>query len=142
MNGNEKARGTAATVAQARTERTTGRAPSPISHFTTSPRECQGVVALLSPGRGNGINVRDLANALNCDDRELRRRVQAARKAGAVILSDVRTGYFLPNDIDEIRRFVRSMEHRAREINAATVAAQRALDAATGQTSLEGWWTA
>ena len=140
MSNNEKTHPTAATVERAEAERTTGRASSPIKYFSTEPRECQGVVALLSPGRGNGINVRDLANALNCDDRELRRRVQAARKAGAVILSDVRAGYFLPDDVDEIRRFVHSMKHRAREINAATVAAERALDAATGQTTIGGWY--
>ncbi len=141
MNGNKKARGTAATVTQARTEQTTGRASFSTNYFTTSPRECQGVVALLSPGRENGRHVADLATALRCDNRELRRRVQAARKAGALILSDVRAGYFLPDDVNDIRRFVRTMRHRCAEISAATAAAERALDAATGQERIEGWWT-
>lgn len=139
MNGNEKARGTAATVAQARVEQATGRASSPISYFSTEPRECQ-VTALLSHGRAQGRHVADLAAALRCDNRELRRRVQAARKAGAVILSDVRTGYFLPGDVDELKLFVRSMRHRCEEISAATAAAERALDAATGQTTIGGWY--
>lgn len=140
MNEKDKARGTAATVERAETEQTTGRASSPISHFTTSPQECQGVVALLSPGRENGRHVSDLAAVLRCDSRELRRRVQAARKAGAVILSDVGRGCYLPANVEELEGFVRSMRHRCAEISAATAAAERALDAATGQETLEGWY--
>jgi hypothetical protein len=46
----------------------------------------------------------------------VRTLIQAERLSGTPILSDNRVGYFLPANDEERRRFIRSMKHRAREI--------------------------
>jgi hypothetical protein len=51
--------------------------------------------------------------------------ISAERRAGAAILSDNATGYYLPADEEEKARFVRSMRHRAKEILCAADAVER-----------------
>ena len=61
--------------------------------------------------------------------------------AGAVILSDpCGGGYYLSDDPEELRRFTRTLNARARNTLRAAESAQRALDAATGQERMDGWW--
>nr|DAM38765.1 MAG TPA: Late embryogenesis abundant protein [Caudoviricetes sp.] len=51
--------------------------------------------------------------------------ISAERRAGAAILSDNVTGYYLPANKEEKARFVRSMRHRAQEILSAADAVER-----------------
>lgn len=92
--------------------------------------------------RENAVPSKILAKAMGFQSvRELQRQVEQERAAGAVILSDpCGGGYYLSDDPDELRRFTRTLNARARNTMRAAESAQRALDAATGQERMEGWF--
>ena len=96
----------------------------------------------LQYGRENAIPSKTLAEVLGFRSvRELQKAVEQERAAGAVILSDpCGGGYYLSDDPEELRRFTRTLNARARNTLRAAESAQRALDAATGQERIEGWW--
>lgn len=93
-------------------------------------------------GRENAIPSKTLAITLGFRSvRELQKAVERERAAGAVILSDpCGGGYYLSNDPEELKRFTRTLNARARNTIKAAKSAQMALDAATGQVALEGWY--
>lgn len=89
----------------------------------------------LKYGRENAIPSKMLAEALGFRSvRELQKVVESERAAGAVILSDpCGGGYYLSDDPEELRRFTRTLNARAKNTLKAAESAQRALDTATGQ---------
>ena len=93
-------------------------------------------------GKENAIPSKVLAQALGFQTvRELQKQIERERAAGAVILSDSHGGgYYLSDDPEELRRFTRTLEARARNTLKAAESAQRALDAATGQERMAGWF--
>lgn len=93
-------------------------------------------------GRGNAIPSKTLASILGFRSvRELQKAVERERAAGAVILSDpCGGGYYLSDDPEELKRFTRTLNARARNTIKAAQSAQMALDAATGQETIEGWY--
>ena len=90
----------------------------------------------------NAIPSKALAQALGYQSvRDLQKQIERERAAGAVILSDpCGGGYYLSNDPVELARFTRTLNARARNTAKAAQSAQKALDAATGQESIEGWY--
>lgn len=94
---------------------------------------------LLHEGAENGTTLTELVQLTGEDERSIRRRIQAERKAGKLILSDCKSGYFLPTSTLDIQRFIRSMSRRSREIAAISHAAEDALLKMTGQETLWGW---
>lgn len=96
----------------------------------------------LSYGRENAVKSAELAKRLGFKTvRELQKQVEAERAAGYVILSDSHgAGYYLSNDPMELRRFVNTLNARAANTIRASESAQRALDEATGQERMDGWW--
>lgn len=84
---------------------------------------------LLSPGQENALPLRHLVKITGQDGRIVRRRIAAERLAGVPILADNQSGYYLPATVAEAQRCVRSMRHRAREIERAA----EAIAAATGE---------
>ncbi len=112
----------------------------PTCDFTTS--QCKSrclIFDRLGIGPENGKGLRQLSDETGQDSREVRRQIARERKAGKLILSDNQNGYFKPSSEHEIRRFIRSMSHRSREIAAVSRAAEDALLEMTGQSTLEGW---
>lgn len=93
-------------------------------------------------GKENAIPSKALADALGFRSvRDLQKQIERERAAGAVILSDpCGGGYYLSNDTDELRRFTQTLNARARNTMKAAESAQRALDAATGQERMVGWY--
>ena len=93
-------------------------------------------------GRQNAIPSKSLAESLGFGSvRELQKEIEVERAAGAVILSDpCGGGYYLSKDPDELRRFTRTLHARAKNTIKAAESAQRALDAATGQERIAGWF--
>lgn len=93
-------------------------------------------------GRQNAIPSKSLAESLGFGSvRELQKEIELERATGAVILSNpCGGGYYLSNDPDELRRFTRTLYARARNTMKAAESAQRALDAATGQERIAGWF--
>ena len=95
-------------------------------------------------GKENAIPSKDLAKALGFQSvRNLQKQIEQERAAGAVILSDSHgAGYYLSNDPVELRQFTQTLNARAANTLKAAESAQRALDAATGQKSIAGWYDA
>ena len=102
-------------------------------------RKTLQIFELLHVGAENALTLRELVQLIGEGERSLRRRIQAERKAGKLILSDCLHGYFLPASEQEARRFIRSMSGRAAEIAAVSRAAEAALADLSGQTMVEGW---
>jgi len=94
---------------------------------------------LLHEGAENGTTLTELVQLTGEDERSIRRRIQTERKAGKLILSDCKSGYFPPTSTLDIQRFIRSMSRRSREIAAISHAAEDALLKMTGQETLRGW---
>lgn len=83
------------------------------------------IADLLRYGQSNAVPLRDLAGITGLDGRTVRAMISAERRAGAAILSNNQTGYYLPANEEEKARFVRSMRHRAKEILCAADAVER-----------------
>ena len=83
------------------------------------------IADLLRYGQANAVPLRDLAGITGLDGRTVRAMISAERRAGAAILSNNQTGYYLPAYEEEKARFVRSMRHRAKEILCAADAVER-----------------
>ena len=94
---------------------------------------------LLHEGAEKGTTLAELVQLTGEDERSIRCRIQAERKAGKLILADCKNGYFLPTSTLDIQRFISSMSRRSREIAAISHAAEDALLKMTGQETLWGW---
>ena len=127
MTTKENAPTSAATLAEAAAETTTCRASFPVFNFITTAAGRQIKVSdYLGHGRENAVPLRHLKTLMKTDGRTIRLMIQQERLAGVPILSDNSTGYFLPGNKGERERFVRSMRHRAQEIERAAEAIERA----------------
>lgn len=104
-----------------------GRAAVPCEDFNTTAavRQIQ-ISELLPAGEQNAVPLRHLVQITGLPGRDLRRRIQAERLSGVPILSDNISGYFLPADDQERRRFVQGMRNRAKEIEAVAAAVEGA----------------
>lgn len=93
-------------------------------------------------GKENAVPSKILAKALGFQSvRDLQKQIERERAAGAVILSDpCGGGYYLSDDPAELLRFTRTLNARARNTIKAAQSAQMALDAATGQETMAGWY--
>lgn len=111
---------------------------APVSSRTLTQKKFL-ISDLLHEGAENGTTLAELVQLTGEDERSIRRRIQTERKAGKLILSDCKSGYFLPTSTLDIQRFIRSMSRRSREIAAISHAAEDALLKMTGQETLRGW---
>lgn len=107
---------------------------------STADGTCRVRIAdLLHEGSDNGLTLSDLERLTGLDGREIRRRIHMERRDGTLIMADNVHGYFLPESGDDVRRFIRSMSRRAKEIAAISRAAEDALIKAEGQETVDGW---
>ena len=68
-------------------------------------------------GRENAIRRADLVARLNLPDRKVREMIETARKDGALILNDqTGAGYYISEDLGELKRQMRSNHNRAMSI--------------------------
>lgn len=114
----------------------------PHEHFTASAAGAGGqgkIASLLGCGRAAAVTLQQLMDWTGLDGRNVRLAISRERLAGALILSDNRTGYFLASSSGEARRFARSMAHRAGEVMEVARLAEAAADAMEGQEVIEGW---
>lgn len=97
---------------------------------------------VLKCGRNNAIPAKKLAVLLGFRTvRDLQKQVEIERRDGAVILCDAHGGgYFVSDDPVELRRFVNTLNARARHTLRAAQSAQKALDEAEGQGTIAGWY--
>ena len=73
---------------------------------------------LLRTGAENATPRKHLQTITGMSERAIRRMIEYERNHGIPICADNQNGYFLPSCEDEKDRCVRSMRHRAKEINA------------------------
>lgn len=110
----------------------------PNRNNSTEAQKTPPISELLHKGSGNGITLSELVALTGEDERSIRRRIQMERKDGKLILSDNQSGYFLPASEHEVRRFIRSMSRRSREIAAISRIAEDVLLKLAGQETMEG----
>ena len=122
MNDNKNARPTVGAAGQAERE----------SHWASGSSRNDSttlngpISRLLSHGRENAVPLRHLTAMTKLDGRTVRAMIAEERLAGVPILADNSTGYFLPASEDEKAQFIRSMKHRAKEIERAAEAIEKA----------------
>ena len=64
-------------------------------------------------GEAEAVSMQHLARVLDIGERELRREVENARRAGILICSS-KNGYFMPETIHELKAYARRAEKRAK----------------------------
>ena len=106
---------------------------------TTSAVKAPQIFSLLQTGAENGVTLRELVALTGMNERLVRLKIQQERKAGKLILSNNRDGYFLPECPEDVLHFARSMSRRAAEIAGIARAAEVALAELTGQAQIAGW---
>ena len=111
----------------------------PMNDYSTISRKALSISDLLHTGAENGTTLRELVAATGLNERVVRLKIQQERKAGKLILSNNKDGYFLPERPEDVQRFARSMSRRAAEIASIAQAAEAALADMSGQECLEGW---
>lgn len=91
----------------------------------------------LSRGIDNAVPAEELAKALSFKDtRALRADISRSREAGQVICSSAK-GYYLPESREEIERFIKWMEARAKHTFIAIRSARNAIKQAERVDHLE-----
>lgn len=101
------------------------------SHWTSGNSQSDSttwngpISRLLSHGRANAVPLRHITAMTKLDGRTVRAMIATERLTGVPILSDNSTGYYLPGNEGERESFIRSMRHRAREIERAANAIEK-----------------
>lgn len=121
MRENKNARPAGGTAGQA-TENNAGRKILHNDYITGA----YPISRLLLHGRENAVSLRHLVSMTNLDGRTVRSMITAERFDGVPILSDNSTGYYLPANDTEKTQFIRSMKHRAKEIERVAEAIEKA----------------
>lgn len=97
------------------------------------------IAELLGRGRGSSVSLQALCQSTGMGEREVRRQISSERLAGALIISSMQGGYFLPDCADDVRGFARSMQHRAGIVMQIARKAEAAVADFDGQCVIEGW---
>lgn len=116
MSRKENARPEAATSERAKRESAWTGGNSHNQHITAADGGQGLVFSLLMEGRSNALHLADLVRLTGWPERDVRKAIQRERQRGCPILSDNKSGYFLPQSEAEKVQFVCSMRCRAREI--------------------------
>ena len=119
---NDKKKTSTSSAKRMEAKETAGFSGSAIStkDFTTKAARVQVTISdFLHAGRENAQPLVDLCKLTGMDGRQVRLCIQRERLMGEPILSDNAHGYYLPGSEREVREFVRSMRHMAREIEKA-----------------------
>ena len=120
MQDNKKAARGATNTTDSRVE--TGPASQAVPHLhqqSTTPAplgQAVKIADLLGHGQSAAVPLRHLKVLAGLPGREVRRMIEAERRAGALIISDNRHGYFLADTQEEVNQFVKSMLRRSGEI--------------------------
>ena len=71
------------------------------------------LLAVIGTGEENATTSKQIQKAFGVSQRELRRIVESCRKKGVYILASD-SGYFFPENDDELRRFIRRENNRVK----------------------------
>jgi hypothetical protein len=119
--------------------------PRLTGNFSTRWAAGQGfwVSGVLGTDRESALTAAELQALFGLSEpRVVTRQIQRERQAGAPICAvsngDSR-GYYLTDDPDELGRYIRSLDHRVREIRGTQEGLRRTLLLLSGQTAIEGY---
>ena len=88
------------------------------------------IMEILPEGKNNAISAEALTRMLQLrSKRELQKRIERERKAGALILSRTTGGYYTSHNRAEVQEFCRTLESRAKNTFLALRTARRFLKA-------------
>ena len=88
------------------------------------------IMEILPEGKNNAISAEALTRMLQLrSKRELQKRIERERKAGALILSSTTGGYYTSHNRAEVQEFCRTLESRAKNTFLALRTARRFLKA-------------
>lgn len=73
----------------------------------------QWLVMFIPTGEREAVSMSHLARTLAVSQRELRRSIEQARRAGNLICSSEK-GYFIPETLDELKAYAHRTRERAR----------------------------
>ena len=98
------------------------------------------IMDILPEGKNNAISAEALTRMLQLrSKRELQKRIERERKAGALIRSSATGGYYTSHNRAEVAEFVRTLESRAKHTFLALRTARRFLrETAISQAEAEG----
>lgn len=86
------------------------------------------IMDILPEGKNNAISAEALTKMLQLrSKRELQKRIERERKAGALILSSTTGGYYTSHNRAEVQEFVKTLESRAKHTFLALRTARRFL---------------
>lgn len=71
------------------------------------------ILSFLKHGKDRAIPRRDLVKLTGLDERILRKHIETIRRNNVCILSDV-SGYYLPRNLEEVRRYIKKTERTAK----------------------------
>ncbi len=75
------------------------------------------ICEFIPTGKENAITRADLVRRVNLPDRKVREMIETARKDGALILNaQDGAGYYISNDVGELKRQLRSNHSRAMSV--------------------------
>lgn len=69
------------------------------------------VLSAIGTGREEGAHLRDIHRATGFGERTVRKVIEDIRRAGVVVCNSL-DGYFFPDTLDELRRYIRQEERR------------------------------
>ena len=84
------------------------------------------ITEYMPQGEENAVTSSELAKLLECTERDVSREINRLRKDGEIICS-CGSGYFLPATDYDIKKFVRQMQSRIKDIKKATESAKKYL---------------
>lgn len=93
----------------------------------------------LKRGYENRTSLAELMRTFNMSSRAVRLQIEQERRNGALILSTTTQGggYYLPKNREEIKTFVRSMEHRSSATYSVLKTTRSILNETEGQLPFE-----
>lgn len=108
-------------------ETAAGQAAISCSHDTTTLARRQvprlAIADFLDAGERNGKTLKELREILNGDGRTIRARIEQERRSSPILSGQ--SGYYLPENENEVVRFCASMRHRARQVWASAANVER-----------------
>lgn len=108
-----------------------------------SNRQQPGIQNFLGHGKSNAIPGRKLLELFGGKDlRTISKAVEAARRAGIPICATTSPdgpGYYIASNTDELSGYLRSLDHRLREMRATRTHLEAVLRSMAGQCVIGGW---
>ena len=81
------------------------------------------LIDCIPTGKENAVKCSELAKIFECNEREITKAINSLRKNNVLICSDSE-GFYKPRDDEDIKSFVRQMNHRVTEIQKAVKPAE------------------